>query len=201
PMLINIVVTTYYPDSELGRMRKAAAQNVMKSWDALVYEGHLQLIMEDDSVRKGVGASLNRGFKRAFQTSPLAMYMVDDWMLNEYYDLDPWVKLIEEHEDIGMIRLGPPHPGLTGKIVHDDNRWYMRLDRHDYVYGMRPALYHKRFFDAYGWFKEGVSAVECEQDYNVRFCDSRGPDIIYALPTPWEHIRTLDLGELQPCQN
>lgn len=152
--------------------------------------------------RNGVGGSLNMGFDLVFQHfSPIALYAVDDWALTQPFDITPWVQLLVEREDVGMVRLGPPHPGTTGWIgAYTDNwqGWAMRLDRQGFSFGHRPALYHKRMIDSYGWFKEDCSALECEKDYVERFCQMRGPDIVLALPHPWQHIDSVELAYLDP---
>lgn len=227
---VNIVATTYYPTSQKGIDRLASLKHCIESWaENLKYRGNLGLHIADDGTRlpdfleelgliwqrrrppmprltnswqnrKGVGASLNQGFANVFIDSPFAMYIMDDWFLEQEIDLNPWVALLLRDESIGMVRIGPPHPGLTGKIVNYPEGWGLLLDKHDFAFGMRPALYHERFFEAYGYFSEGDSAVECERKYNVHMCDSPGPDIVYAVIQPWHHMRILDLGEVEPCE-
>lgn len=153
--------------------------------------------------RKGVGASLNKGFKHAFKNGNIVLYAVDDWALTQNFDLTPWVKLLNEREDAGMVRLGPPHPYTQGKIeifTKDWQGWGLRLDRISYAFGHRPALYHKRMIDHYGWFEENSSALDCELDYAARFIrDEHGPDIVLALPHPWQHDYSSDsLSEMEP---
>lgn len=165
--------------------------------------------------RWGVGASLNAGFREAYKDSLLTLYAVDDWGLRSQFDLTPWVDLLTECESIGAVRLGPPHPDLTGTIEHyprppsgkvSDGLWYLRLDRHHFAFSHRPTLFHKRLTDAYGPFDEDISALECEQLYNERFCATAGPDIVLALPTPWEHnlaywadgVKNIELADVVP---
>lgn len=172
--------------------------------------------------RWGVGASLNAGFREAHKASPLTLYAVDDWGLRSQFDLTPWAELLTQREDIGAVRLGPPHPFLAGIIEHrnrppgeglSDGQWYLRLNRngglkviHGMAFSHRPALFHKRLTDAYGPFDEDISALECEQLYNERFCAAAGPDIVLALPTPWEHnlaywadgVQNVELADVVP---
>jgi hypothetical protein len=53
-------------------------------------------------------------------------------------------------------------------------------------------------FDAYGYFDEGVSAYECEQFYNERYCRLTGPKLIMALPDEWQHLGGVELGDITP---
>ncbi len=231
---ITIIVATYYPDTEQGRIRKQMASVAVKSWIRyLHYQGQLELHIADDGSelsdykifpytdpmdgydisqlnihtpvsfsrqeRKGVGASLNTGFQEAFSKSPLAMIIYnDDVMLRETIDLTPWADLLMEREDIGAVRVGLPHPGLTGEVVLYPQGYGLLVDRHNFAFSFRPTLFHKRFIDSYGWFLEGETALECERRYNIHVCESDGPDIIYALPVSWEHLWIMDLSDLRP---
>jgi hypothetical protein len=74
------------------------------------------------------------------------------------------------------------------------------MNRHNLVAGIRACLYHKRFFDAYGWFEEGISAWESERLYNDHFCQTEGPESVLALPLPWKEGigAVVELGEKSP---
>ena len=215
--MITIITTTYYPDSKLGRERADVAGQAIESWfNHLKYDGEFRLHIADDGSgiafeigggynkmvsrqhRKGVGASLNTGFKSAFTHSPLALYIVDDWILQKDLDLNPWAALLTKNESLGIVRLGPPHPGLTGEVIKYEQGWALSLDKHDYAYAMRPSMYHKRFFDAYGWFSEQINCWECERIFNEHVCATNGPGIVYALPDSWYHKDTLPLGTMEP---
>jgi len=154
--------------------------------------------------RRGVGASLNAGFRLAFERHDQVLYAVDDWQLLHHFDLAPWVHLLDESPEderhaVGMVRLGPPHPWLTGRVEMFKAGWALRLDRHHFAFGHRPALYHRRFFEHYGAFAEGVNAYECERLFAEHFAfDSDGPDILLALPTPWSHVSTVELADVEP---
>ena len=231
---VTIIVATYFPDTEQGRIRKQMASVAVKSWIRyLHYQGPLELHIADDGSelvdykifpytdpmdgydisqlnvhipvsfsrqeRKGVGASLNIALQQAFCKSPLAMIIYnDDVMLRETIDLTPWADLLLKNDDIGAVRLGLPHQGLTGEIVLYPQGYGLKLNKHNFAFTFRPTLFHKRFFDSYGWMLEGETALECERRYNLKFCESEGPDIIYALPIPWEHLWIMDLSDLKP---
>jgi len=223
PSNIGIVVTSYAPQGEVGESRIQAYRESLETWKKnLVYDGNFFIVLEDDGSpdenfqkfieislaydavlskqahRQGVGASLNRGFQAAFKNTSQALYLVDDWALDARFDITPWVELLERDDSLGMIRFGPPHPWLSGVIEHHDGLWITRLERHHYAYGMRPAIYHKRFFDVYGEFPEKCSAMECERIFNEFFCQSSGPDIALALPHPWRIVENAELGYLNP---
>lgn len=234
---ITIVMTTYFPPGEIGARRAEAAAETLTTWvEHLRYDGELHLHIADDGSdrkhflklptnhtrhfsslygssqeRHGVGASLNAGCRAAFKASPdgLALYAVDDWTLTAPLDLTLWAQLIGP-AGIGCLRLGPPHPGLTGTVKHWDNHgeidhpgiWWLDLDRHHFAFGHRPALYHRRMFDDYGWFDEDVNAYDCERLYNDRFgMRNAGSSIGLALHHPWKPIAEepeLELAGIDP---
>ncbi len=217
---INLVVATYFPPGEMGELRRRGFRECLESWDSkLHYDGDIKLIVANDGYpvpsvypewkreqfgfghhRNGLGSALNMGIRRAFEESPLVLNIVDDAVLTEPIDLTPWAMMLMDTDAIGAVRLMFPHPGLTGTITPLRHGWGIVLDRHNVVCGLRPALYHKRFFDTYGWFDEGISAWETERLFNERFCQSQGPAVILALPIPWRDSigASVILGNVNP---
>lgn len=214
---ITIVMSTWFTNEH----RIMIAEDALLSWwNYLIYDGDIHLHIADDGStlewepekywggkitysyqeRKGVGASLNAGFKRAFETSPLVAYFVDDWILQQPFNLTPWAQMLDR-EDIGIVRLGPPHPFLSGKIEALTTNWQgwgLVLNRRGLVVSQRPSLWHKRMLDNYGWFQENTSAIGCEREYNERFVSQSGPDVVLALPHAWVHVGTESLSEVIP---
>lgn len=220
---LTIVMTTYFPEGEMGRLRKLAAVKTLYSWRKhLRYVGDIRLHVADDGSehassdlpslwcpcgsysqqqRKGVGASMNTGIKRGFERSPLVAMFMDDWSLTETFDITPWARLLLERNDVGMVRLGPPHPGTSGVVeafTEEWQGWGLRLDRSGFAFGHRPAIYHRRLFDSYGYFAENTNALECERLYNETFRGTQGPDVVLALPHPWFHINTTSMSGVEP---
>src|SRR3990172_1198776 len=224
---ITIVATTYFPPGEDGRKRRDVFRQALDSWGGFLhYEGKVGLHEANDALapgpgeelsygiapelfrgrlsvshqdRRGVGASLNAGFGVAFERSPLVAYMVDDWALTEPFDLTPWARLLRDNDTIGCVRLGPPHPNLRGTILMVEHGWVFVPERQGFAFGHRPALYHQRFTDYYGLFDEGVNAFECERLYNERYArDPGGPKVVLAMPHPWQHLDSVELGDVQP---
>ena len=229
---ITITITTYASDDLQGVQRTKAARQAWRSWATyLRYDGELRVHVADDGSerrgyneawwrkvqvscplgsltysrqdRGGVGASLNAGWRQAIADGALALYPVDDWQLLGPLDLTPWAELILDHpEGPAGVRLGPPHPGMTGTVEHWENRWFLRPDRHHFVFAQRPALFDPvRMTLAYGWHDEGINALECERLYNERYCGimpGAAPDVVLALLHPWDHIYTTSLSDADP---
>lgn len=244
---ITIVMTTYFPPGPSGALRVGVAKRALQSWlKFLHYDGEIRLHVADDGSdpdhfdilkiatvsvadsysyqdRCGVGASLNAGFKSGFERG-LVGYLVDDWIALADFDLTPWADLLLADESVGMVRFSPPHPGLTGEVIAYPAGWALKLDRHNLAFATRPALYHKRMIDRYGWFTEGQNAFVVENDYNERFCSEikcnifapghqdhfagcyekkcdgeTWPGIVLALPLIFDHVESIELGDITPA--
>lgn len=226
---ITIVMTTWLPPGQ-EKIRAEAFFKALQSWEMnLIHDADIHLHVSDDGTnteifhqlitknlkwdrghytvshqqRHGVGASLNRGLKQAFKVSNIAMHAVDDWELLVPLDLRPWVDFMEDpNYDVGMLRFYA-HPDLTGTFRFiPPHGWAVALDRHHYVFSFRPCLWHKRFFDALDYFREDVSAIECEQDFNKRLTNYppavEGERVWLALPEIWKHLDPNELSSVKP---
>lgn len=168
------------------------------------------VVRETRAVAHGVGASLNRGFRLAFERGPLVLYAVDDWRLMERFDVSPWLQLLDERNDVGVVRLGPPHPSNRLYVQAYTSNWQGWAAEIDPFGGgiaisERPALWHMRMINAVGWFREDCSALVCEADYDERFRNRmqglltpRPPSVVLALPHPWYHINPVELSDKDP---
>jgi hypothetical protein len=154
---------------------------------------------------RGLGAALNEGVRAGLAVSPLVFVVDDSYSLVADLDLTPWAMTLMQHEEIGALGLMPPFRGQTGGDVKyiDDIRTeglvLIEFHRHAFAWNGRPALYHGRWFDAYGWFLEGVTGNEEEVDYAGRYVNTPGPPILYAFLDPWQHVWSgVRLGDKPP---
>jgi len=155
---------------------------------------------------KGVGASLNRACNAAFRRGDVVLYVVDDWQLEQDFDITPWVRAFSASAEPCVIRLGPPHPNTTGEVMAISEEWQgwaLRLNNKSYAFGHRPALYHPRMFKYHGQFQENANAYDCETAYANPFNWAHGSDadsrcIYLALPHPWMHVFANELAGVEP---
>ena len=227
-MPITILMTTYAPAGGIGEATAAAAHYSIKQWrKRLQYDGDLRLHVADDGSslpgyglsvdsppasywgkrgpvtfsrqeRHGIGASLNAGLTEAFRHSPVAAFFMDDWGLKWPFELGPWANLLLKREDIGLVRLGPPHPNTGGCIELFEEAWYLRLTTDGIFTGLRPWMIHERMMQTYGPFAEDVHAATCEQLWNELIRETPGPDVVLALPTAWEWVYAMDGHQHRP---
>jgi hypothetical protein len=185
----------------------APEHRVEFKWSSLLVnnvDGGQRLVFLPSEHRSGVGASLNRAIAWAADNGiDTTLYAVDDWELHDgglpLGDMIEWL----QQPSIGFLRLGPPHPGLSG-VTHTGwpfNFWWTNLDwsAGGFVFSHRPALYHARFWASAGWHPEGLSALETERIYNEHACRrARHLTAGMWIPSAWDVIPNAELGDVQP---
>lgn len=125
------------------------------------------------------GKGWNRGLGVAFQNSDFVMVMEDDWVLKQHFDIYPYIEMLSEREDVGMVRLSHLAVGNTVEIVGYKGIHYLKyLKEHQYAYSGNPHIRHARFVRTYGWYsEETLNPGELELDCDSRFRAMDGPDI------------------------
>ena len=147
------------------------------------------------------GVGWNKGLGICFQNSDYVLVMEDDWELSGNYDMNaenhpglfviapniqsgkfnisPYIEMLSQREDVGMVRLGGLAVGNNVEIVGHNGHHYLRyLKDRQYAYSGNPHLRHARFMRAYGWYSEGkLNPGELELEYDARIRSKDGPDI------------------------
>lgn len=220
-----IVMTTWFPPGEAGGRRLGAANDALFSWFKHLDPAPEALIVADDgsadglatavathvvrTPRLGTGGALNAGLHVARGLGVDAVfYGADDWELLEPLDLAPSLAILRHKANIGMVRLGPAHPGLELTAMHaapEHGGWYGEYStRYGIVFAHRPALHAMRMYDDIGIdYPERVSALEAERWLCDRAAE-RGWGCVHApnvtLSGPFRHIDTIELGEESPAE-
>lgn len=168
-------------------------------YDASVWE---TVIRAEENDTYGVGASLNRGMRQAQKDGfKYALYAVDDWMAHVPMHLGPALRYMEAlGPDVIGIRLGLPHPDMTGTFRHTtDFGWYVELDPHHIVVSHRPTLWNIEAVQRMGGWPEHCSALECEAEMNRRWIYMpHRLQMLYWLPTTFDHVESVSLSEIDP---
>lgn len=156
--MITVVMTTYFPDSDLGNERVGYARRVVTSLlKSLVCDEPICLLIADDgspdkrlnvigeledeadnywetvsrytnAYRGGIGASLNGALEK-ISSDELWMYTTDDWHLVDTLDLSGPIKLLR-YRDYDLVRLGPIHPDLRCTTRFDSSiGWWLDIDQ------------------------------------------------------------------------
>ena len=140
------------------------------------------------------GKGWNKGLGIAFQSSDFVMLFEDDWVLAQPFDIKPYIEMLKQRDDVGMVRLGGLAVGNNVRIVGHNGHHYLEYHRDEqYAYSGNPQIRHARFMKAYGWFSEDkLNPGELELELDGRFCATEGPEIWRPADIPgwgfFQHI-------------
>lgn len=140
--------------------------------------------------RGGVGRNMNMGIQACLERADMWLHLEDDWVLPIPLDLEPCVRLLEQDPTVGMVRLGCISAGVRGRVFGARNRAWWRLERGSdtYIFVGNPSLRHRRFYDTYGPYPEGLLPGETELSYCGQFSVRQGPDIVWPA---WLNTREM----------
>lgn len=166
--------------------------------------GPTYAVTVSDAARKGVGHSMNLGMEACLKRADYILWLEDDWELVQPFDLTPCVKLLEERQDIGMVRLAYISPGIEAQLVSGAGRLWWKLHKGPtYTFTGHASLRHRRFCEAYGPYPSGLTPGETELAMCGKFNNSDGPAV--ALPAwtgewgPFHHIGSESLKDVAPA--
>ncbi|MBW1673001.1 MAG: hypothetical protein JRJ45_05040 [Deltaproteobacteria bacterium] len=147
------------------------------------------------------GIGWNKAIGIAFQFSDYVLLMEDDWELSGNFDMNPnnhpgktqvnpylnngildirpYIEMLSEREDVGIVRLGGLAVGSdVGIVGHNGHHYLNYLKNTSYAYSGNPHIRHARFMRSYGEFSKEVKRPgELELDLDWRFRHSDGPAI------------------------
>ena len=154
---------------------------------------------------KGTGHNMNVALQDVWRAGGnLTLMMEDDWVIEKPMDVDPYVRVLLDHPEYGMIRFGYISPGISGVLIKVEGRLYWRLEKNQdqYRYVGHPSLRNKAFYNAYGKYAEGLTpgATELHMCGIVNSID--GPKILIPADGGWygffAHIGASSLADIQP---
>lgn len=131
-----------------------------------------QRIVGWHSERMTPGANWNRGLVECYKRSDYILVMEDDWLLPEPFDITPYVKLLQEKENVCMVRFGTLTLGMICHVKGHDGRHYLEMDHGpQYAFSGNPHLRHRRLNEAIGLYNERIepSPGDVEIDFDYRF--------------------------------
>lgn len=153
--------------------------------------------------RGGFGANLNNGLKAAFKDSDYVFLTEDDWATLDYVNLTKGVWLLASIPGIGLVRyddigIFSSYTGAVlkhGSLRRKDSwaRYFILNSENRYIYpGGHPNLVHRRYYDAYGPYKEGGEIASVERHYSKVLKTKKGPAVVvmteYAGRSKFVHI-------------
>lgn len=117
------------------------------------------------------GKGWNLALQIAHQKSPFVLVKEDDWELRRPLAISPYLRMLHDREDVGMVRLGHLAVGSKVEIVGYSGIHYLNYLRDtQYAYSGNPHIRHVRFSQAVGPFAEDKTPgeIELDQDYKFR---------------------------------
>lgn len=217
---MDIVMTTYLPEGEIGLARKKYAVNTMYAldfWGVTDFADKFiiandseensitELLYQDAKVyfdnkvvmqygpHNGIGASLNRALAHV---TDKWMYITDDWELVKSIDIQKAIDLLDTG-NYDYVKLGPLHPDIRCVTKFDNNiGWYLELIwGRGFVFATRPFVATKQFYEYTGPFDEGLNAYETERLYCDRAYEQRYAALL-SDGTEWLHIGEVEVGNI-----
>lgn len=156
---------------------------------------HNDRFREDRSYNCGQGWNKTLGI--CHQYSDFVLWLEDDWRLDSILDLRPYVKILKENEQVGIVTFRILSVGADVHTVGSNGQVYLKyLRTTQYAYSGNPLLRHARYVRHYGEFAEDRSPglIELHQDDQYRLDVKNGPEIWRPADLDpwggWHHIGT-----------
>lgn len=141
------------------------------------------------------GGGWNKALGIAYQNSDFVLFLEDDWELEQPFDIVPYVKLLQDREDVGLVSFRILSVDCDVRTAGHAGIHYLQYARTtQYAYSGNPHLRHARFVQHYGWFAEDVNpgGIELAQDDRYRLDVAGGPAIWRPVTIDpwgaWHHI-------------
>ena len=156
------------------------------------HEERLRHPGQEDTHNAGIG--WNRCLGICHQWSDYVLWLEDDWNLDKPLDLEPYVKLLQNNEEVGICSFRILSTGADIHTVGYDGRVYLQYERRtQYAFSGNPYLRHARYTRHYGTFAEdrNPGLMELHQDDQYRLA-MQGPRIWrpadISIWGSWKHI-------------
>lgn len=126
------------------------------------------------------GKGWNKGLGLCYQFSDFVLWLEDDWLLDNTLDLAPYVRLLIDRTDVGIVSFRILSIGADVHTVGYGGEIYLKyLRTTQYAYSGNPLIRHARYTQHYGWFAEdrNPGLIELHQDDLYRLDVKNGPEI------------------------
>lgn len=155
-----------------------------------------------NSERRGVGFGMNYCLRKIYEKTSLVFLTEDDWFLDKPLDLRPYVNLLTNHPEYGLVRFGYMCADLLLYVISEENKLLYRVEPNlqTYRYVGHPKLVASRFFEYYGWFDEGIPPGLTELAMCGRVNSKQpGPHIVipadYSCYGAFSHLGSTSLAD------
>lgn len=156
------------------------AEHIQAILDELKLHGETLYGFHNEKFGEGynAGKGWNRGLLKGHELSPFVLWIEDDWQLRVSLDILPYIQLLQDRDDIGLVRLGHLAVGSDVRIEGHAGIHYLNyLKNTQYAYSGNPHLRHRRFSETYGMFAEDRNPGLMELAMDDNFRTKEGPMI------------------------
>lgn len=157
------------------------AEHVQKLQDRIDIHHHNLYGYHNESFaeRPNCGFGWNVALKKAHEVADIVLWLEDDWRLERRMDIRPYVRLLVEREDVGMVSMRTLAVGSDVHTVGYRGIHYLKYLRStDMAYSGNPLLRHIRFTNHYGFFGTRLTPGNIELNYDEKYRTyPPGPDI------------------------
>lgn len=118
------------------------------------------------------GIGWNKGLGICYQATDYVLVLEDDWQMEAPLELTPYMKLLQDNQDVGLVSFRILSTGADVRTVGNDGLIYLEYRRTaQYAYSGNPHIRHARYTKYYGWYAEDRSPglIELHQDDQYRF--------------------------------
>ena len=156
-----------------------AILEVLNKAEAPIFGTHSEDFVPSE---KWPGKSWNKAWEFAHSWAPVTLWLEDDWELRRPLDIEPYVKLLMENKEVGMVRLGHLAINLNMTSMGHAGIHYLQMWRNmQYGFSGNPALRHRRFADAYGPYNESIGPGDTKIEFDHRWRTQDGPEIWWPV--------------------
>lgn len=155
--------------------------------------------------RRGVGYSNNLGIAYCLENgSEYILHLEDDWELKETFNVNEYIQVFKEYEDVGMIRLAYISPGLEADLIPTTNHrlWWKLRKGPQYTFVGHAALKTKKFMITYGKYPINLPPGQTELYMCGTFNNTHGPTVVvpawHSIYGIFHHIGGESLKDIEP---
>lgn len=143
-------------------------------------------VLRTNDEHYGLGASMNNALKYAWENGELALTMEDDWILQKELDLQYYVKVLCEDDNVALIRLCALNQNNQVERYNDRFDAICKSKKNNFIFNNQCGLRHKRIYDFLGYNKENCSSDEQECYIRNRYNKMTDFGHIYKVLFPIE---------------
>jgi len=124
-----------------------------------------------------IGRNLNLGLRMAFQSTDIVLHWSDDILLITPMNIEPYVELLRDHDDIGYVSTRNRHPSLNLRPIERDGRTWNIIEKtspNPFLTVTSLNLMHRRAWDFYGPYPEGLRIDTMQREMAWRYRSFEG---------------------------